>query len=135
MLHSVLSKLPKPLDLEHLISSTVYLYRNHPPETLPFRAWRQVSSYSVLKTTRDHQALARQTLKDGEKLFNKQASQLHMLNVYENAKLRLWRLRRPAGTVGLTVLVVLLSWWLQRNGGFSIATLLWHKATSLFRLF
>jgi hypothetical protein len=72
MLHSILSKLPKPLDLEALISKTMELYEKHPPEKLPFRVWWWISSNSVLRTTRN--LAAKQTLEDGEKLFQKQAS-------------------------------------------------------------
>ncbi|KAL8934249.1 MAG: hypothetical protein Q9211_005330, partial [Gyalolechia sp. 1 TL-2023] len=52
MLHSILSKLPKPLDLEALITQTTSLYMDFPPERLPFRSWARISPFSVLKTTR-----------------------------------------------------------------------------------
>ncbi|KAF2402050.1 hypothetical protein EJ06DRAFT_491965 [Trichodelitschia bisporula] len=73
MLHFLLSKLPQPLDLEGLIEKTMSLFERHPPERLPFRAWRGISQYSVLKTTRDYTALARMTLGDGEELLDMQA--------------------------------------------------------------
>ena len=50
MLLHTLSKLPQPLDLEGLIAHSLRLYSQHPPQKLPHRAWRQISSNSVLKT-------------------------------------------------------------------------------------
>jgi len=50
MLHSILSKLPKPLDLEDLIDSTIMLLQKHPPESLS--TWRNISRMSVLKTAK-----------------------------------------------------------------------------------
>ncbi|KAK0735888.1 rab-GTPase-TBC domain-containing protein [Apiosordaria backusii] len=51
MLHSVLSKLPQPLDLEGLITSAVALEKEFPPEGL--RSWRrEIGRWSVLKTGR-----------------------------------------------------------------------------------
>lgn len=74
MLHSTLSKLPKPLKLEELISRTVILFNDHPPEILPRRAWAKISYYSVLKTT--YGIRRNQTLEDGEALFEMQALEL-----------------------------------------------------------
>jgi len=48
MLHSILSKLPKPLDLEGLILKAIALQTTHPPHDLPI--WKKVPSSSVLKT-------------------------------------------------------------------------------------
>lgn len=119
MLYAILSKLPKPLDLEALITRTTSLFQQHPPETLPFRVWRSVSSYSVLKTTRDPAALARQTLGDGETWLGKHARQIdraeHRKKMLARTKLLARRYRRPAGAVGLAVLVGVLSVWLGRG--------------------
>lgn len=114
MLHSVLSKLPKPLDLEALISRTMALFTEYPPERLPFGAWSKISPFSVLKTTREH--LRKQTLQDGEEFFAKQAAQLTRREQLERAKAVLWKYRRPVGRIGLAVLVGVLSFWLRRNG-------------------
>jgi hypothetical protein len=67
MLHFTLSKLPKPLDLDALISSAVTLMKKHPPESLGFHfAWFTVPKSSTLKTTRDPVRVAGQTLEQGE---------------------------------------------------------------------
>ena len=113
MLHSVLSKLPKPLDLEALISRTMTLFTEHPPERLPFRAWSKVSVFSVLKTTRG--SISKQNLRDGEDLFAKQAAQLKREEQLQRIKAVVWKYRRPAGGIGLAVLVGVLSYWLRRK--------------------
>lgn len=114
MLHSVLSKLPKPLDLEALISRTMIEYSRHPPEDLPFRAWSKISSFSVLKTTKD--LCNRQTLEDGKDLFVQQQLQLRRAELRDKAMATLWRYRRPVGSIGLAVLVGVLSiWWRRTN--------------------
>ncbi|WEW58360.1 GTPase-activating protein gyp8 [Emydomyces testavorans] len=74
MMHFTLSKLPQPLDLEMLISNTMELYKRNPPETLPFRAWRNISRNSVLKTSRD--LALRATASEAEALFEKQTREL-----------------------------------------------------------
>ena len=113
MLHSVLSKMPKPLDLEDLISKTMALYKRHPPQKLPDRIWRRVSSNSVLKTT---QALtAEQTLEDGEKMFQKQALELKRREAKEKLMLVLYKYRKSASTVGMAIFVGLLSVWLRKE--------------------
>ena len=114
MLHSVLSKLPKPLDLEALIARTMQVYCEQPPERLPRFAWWRVSAYSVLKTTR--QPLRDQTIQDGERLFLKQRLQLRRVEMQKQAIARMWKYRRPAGSIGLAVVVGVLSFWLRRNG-------------------
>ncbi|KAG5299897.1 GTPase activating protein gyp10 [Histoplasma capsulatum] len=53
MIHFTLSKLPHPIKLDGLISSTMELYSTHPPEKLPFRVWKKIPRSSVLKTSRD----------------------------------------------------------------------------------
>ncbi|KAL2352567.1 GTPase-activating protein gyp10 [Cryomyces antarcticus] len=120
MLHSVLSKLPKPLDLEALIASTVNLFNSHPPESLPNRAWRNISSYSVLKTTRTPTQLITQTLEYGEEMFAKQAAQMRRAERRDHLRKEAGRLankyKRPAGALGLAVAVAVLSWWMRRNG-------------------
>jgi len=115
MLHSVLSKLPKPLNLEKLISDTVDLFHRHPPQTLPDNAWYSVSEYSVLKTTHEPDQLDKQTLKDGENLFAKQVTQLHRAEFLMKVYSRIQKYRRPAKTVGVALLVGIISLWLGRG--------------------
>lgn len=113
MLHSVLSKLPKPLDLEALIAQTVSLYERCPPEKLPFRAWAKVSPFSVLKTTRaDYR---QQTLSDGIALFDLQVAQLRRQQMRRQLMATLWKHRRYATRAGLTILVGLVAIWLGRG--------------------
>lgn len=114
MLHSVLSKLPEPLDLEALVSSTMALIIEHPPEQLPSRAWAKISSYSVLKTAVG--PTRQQTLQDGEKLFTNQLAQLERAELRQQAMTLAWKHRQIVGSVGLAVAVGLLSFWLRRNG-------------------
>lgn len=114
MLHSVLSKLPKPLDLEALISRTMTLVGDHPPEELPFRAWSRVSSFSVLKTTRG--SMRRQTLQDGHELLLQQMLQLRREELRQQGMAVIWKYRRSASSVGLAVLIGVLSYWLRRSG-------------------
>ena len=118
MLHSVLSKLPKPLDFEALVSRTMQLFEEHPPEGLPSGAWAKISVYSVLKTTR--QSARNQTLEDGEELFEHQALQLRRDEMQKRAMAAIWKYRRPAIRVGLAFLVGLLSIWLSRRVGLDV---------------
>ena len=114
MLHSILSKLPKPLDLEALISRTIGLLTDFPPENLPFRAWARISSCSVLKTTRG--TIQNRSLDDGVELFVRQLTQLRRHQFRERAMTILWRYRRPAGSVTVAILIGVMSVWLRRNG-------------------
>ena len=114
MLHFVLSKLPKPLNLEELIVRAMALFREHPPETLPWRAWSKISRYSVLKSTRA--PLDRQSIMDGETLFAQQAAQLNREQFRQKLLAQAWRYRRPFGTIGVAVSAVILSYWLRKHG-------------------
>jgi len=120
MMYAILSKLPKPLDIESLITRTTLLYSQHPPETLPFRAWRQVSGYSVLKTTRDPNELAKQTLEDGEQLYAKHAAQIERQQALQKAiaqsRLLAYRYRKPVGALTLAVAVGVLSLYIGKSG-------------------
>ena len=120
MLYAILCKLPRPLDLEALISRTTSLFLEHPPESLPFHAWRGVSSYSVLKTTRDPTALAMQTLQEGETYLKKHSAQIERgearKRMLARTRLLARRYRRPASAVTVAILVGALSLWLGRNG-------------------
>jgi len=126
MLHSILSKLPKPLDLETLISNTVQLFERHPPESL--RTWRSISPSSVLKTARWQNQTINQTLRDGEVYFNQQVKELKRAEKREQILKTMWRYRKPAGTVGLAVLVGVLSFILRRHSAsFSILGAFWKR--------
>ena len=120
MLHSVLSKLPKPLNLERLISRTMVLFSDHPPEKLPRRAWSNISCHSVLKTT--YGSRRDQSLKDGEALYELQVLQLRRAELRKKALARIWKYRRPFGGIGLAVFVGLLSFWLGKKGLDSVPT-------------
>jgi TBC1 domain family member 20 len=115
MLHSVLCKLPKPLNLESLISKAVALFELHPPESLS--AWRWISSNSVLKTSRYPQHFTNQTLEDGVRYYKKQVVELERAELRRYLMSMIWKYRRPACTIGLAVMVGLLAWWMRRNGG------------------
>ena len=121
MLHFTLSKLPKPLDLEDLISRTLQLIDEHPPRRLPWGAWRKISHSSVLKTTsplgRTGGARAQafdMTL--GDFYFQKQLHQLNRDERWLYAKMMLWRHRWSIGGTGLAIMIGLVSVWLQRHG-------------------
>lgn len=118
MLHFTLSKLPQPLNLEALILQTTNLYARHPPYTLPHRAWKRISSYSVLKTTHKRAELAKQTLEDGERLFARQAAQMRMDEIRQKlikeVRTRAWMYRRPI-FFSITVAVGLLALWLGKE--------------------
>ena len=134
MLHSVLCKLPKPLNLEALISKTMILFEEHPPEGLPSRAWAKISIYSVLKTTR--QSSRGQTLKEGEDLFEDQALQLQRQEMQKRAMATIWKYRRPASRIGFAFLIGILSVWLGRRAGLeSTPSLGLRKMLEIFRRF
>lgn len=114
MLHFTLSKLPQPLDLESLISKTMQLFNTHPPEKLPNLIWWRIPSNSVLKTSRNLKE--KQSVKTGEELFARQAAQLRREELQKKAWKMIWKYRRPATSITLTVLAGVMSFWLTRNG-------------------
>ncbi|ERF76378.1 hypothetical protein EPUS_07086 [Endocarpon pusillum Z07020] len=114
MLHFTLSKLPQPLDLESLISKTMQLFNTHPPEKLPNLIWWRIPSNSVLKTSRNLKE--RQSVKKGEELFARQAAQLRREELLQKASKMMWKYRRPATSITLTVFAGVMSFWLARNG-------------------
>ncbi|KAL4997334.1 rab-GTPase-TBC domain-containing protein [Aspergillus recurvatus] len=122
MLHFTLSKLPQPLDLEGLIAGAVQLFRDYPPESLSFGSWRKVSSYSVLKTTRD---LTRpQTTNTALENFQKQTKQLRDEERREQFVGFLWSHRRTIGSMAVAVLVGAMSIWIRKRGLDN--TILWY---------
>lgn len=117
MLHSILSKLPKPLNLERLISRTVELFQQYPPPSLPGRAWAHVSSNSVLKTTQDFGKLSQQSLGDGEIFFQKEAAEIRRRDVLIQRQQQLRslarRYRRPASWFSGAMFVAVLAFYFR----------------------
>ena len=118
-LHAILSKLPKPLDLEKLISETIDIFTLYPPERLPFRVWRGIPSTSVLKTTRKTSDVTKQSLDEGQVWFNRQAVIMaRNQRIAETVRLfrrYAWRNRRSIAIVGLTLGVGLISWLMRKH--------------------
>ena len=132
MLHFTLSKLPKSLDLEDMIARAKALVLEHPPEQLPFSAWNKISAYSVLKTTR---GLSKpQNLTEGEAFFAKQVTQLDRAQLRQKIQLAIWRYRKPAGGVGLAVLIGLVSIWIQKGGMEATQFQAFRKIWAMLRL-
>lgn len=121
MLHFTLSKLPSPLNLDSHIQEALELFERHPPESLPFRAWKRVSPNSVLKTSRN--LMSHQSLRDGEVYFAKQTQEMKRQELQHRAKIMLWKYRRPVGSIGVALLVGAFSFWLRRSGH---ERLVWH---------
>ncbi|OBT92545.1 hypothetical protein VE01_09477 [Pseudogymnoascus verrucosus] len=113
MLHSILSKLPKPLNLEWLISDTTKLLEQHPPESLPL--WSKISRSSVLKTARSPEQVAKQSLKDGQIYFEKQVKELQWAERREKIIRQLWKNKNPAILIGVGVMVGLLSYHMRKS--------------------
>lgn len=132
MLHSALSKLPKPLDLEALISRTMVVFIEHPPEKLPFRAWSRISPFSVLKTTID--LTKTQDLQEGQDLFEMQILQLRRAELMQHALKIIWKYRRPAASVGLAVFIGVVSFWLKKDGINGLLAYLPWKVRDFFKM-
>ncbi|WKT41624.1 Rab-GTPase-TBC domain [Fusarium oxysporum f. sp. vasinfectum] len=124
MLHVILGKVPTKMDLDELIIKSVSLFEQHPPETLHY--WRHISNFSALKTARDIETCAKQTMEEGSELFEKQVNELHWQEVRNRVKLALWRYRRPVKTVGMALVVGALAFYLRRN------PILVHRIASFF---
>lgn len=121
MMYAVLCKLPEPLDLEGLIQASLKLYELHPPQSLPFGAWKRVSSYSVLKTTRKVTDIRSQSLEEGEKWMALQAREIERAEqraqLVRDMRDVVHRYRRPASLVIIAVLVGVVSISLGRQQG------------------
>lgn len=113
MLHSILSKLPQPLNLERLITDTAVLFQKHPPEKL--RSWRRVSDASVMKTARDVSACAAQSMEDGRRFFDTQLKELQWEDRRKELLDTMWMYRQPAKGVALAVLVGVAAVYLRRS--------------------
>ncbi|KAF4958839.1 hypothetical protein FSARC_10915 [Fusarium sarcochroum] len=124
MLHVILGKVPTKMDLDELIIKSSALFDLHPPETLSY--WRQISSYSALKTARDIETCSKQTMDEGSELFEKQVNELNWQEMRDHVNLILWRYRRPVKTVGVALVVGALAFYLRRNPS------LVHRIASFF---
>ncbi|EEU34378.1 uncharacterized protein NECHADRAFT_96773 [Fusarium vanettenii 77-13-4] len=113
MLHVILGKVPSKMDLDELVVKSAQLFERHPPETL--RYWKQISDSSALKTARDVEACARQTMEDGEELFEEQLRELQWAEMQDRVKSALWSYRRPAKAIGMALMVGALAIYLRRN--------------------
>ena len=141
MLHFTLSKLPKPLNLEYLITRTLEVFEEHPPTSLPFGAWNRVSRFSALKTSRSTLETckgvpAHQTLRDGIAFFQKQAKEIQRFELQKRIRQTLWKNRRPIGSIGIAIVIGILSMWIQKDfssGVPGIATRCWRYLRS-FRI-
>ncbi|KAK3390473.1 rab-GTPase-TBC domain-containing protein [Podospora didyma] len=125
MLHSILSKLPRPLDLDKLIADTKTLLDAHPPESLGrhHSAWRRcISPSSVLKTARDADACAAQSMDDGRLFFERQVAELQWIERKDKLLELLRRYRRPAvrTTLGLAIAVGVFAVLLRRGDSASL---------------
>lgn len=114
ILHSVLSKLPQPLDADRIVAGARRLLANHPPESLP--SWRRgVSPHSVLKTSRSARDCAGQSLAVGAYFFDQQMIELRREERRERVLQALWRYRKPARAVGVAVAFGVLAYWIRRS--------------------
>ncbi|KUI63097.1 GTPase-activating protein gyp10 [Cytospora mali] len=114
MLHSILSKLPQPLDLEGLIARTCALVARHPPEALRSWGWG-ISPNSVLKTARSTRACAGQSVDVGAYYFAQQVLELQRAEKLEKVRKMMWRYRRPAAAVGFAVAFGVLAYWMRKS--------------------
>ncbi|RPB10622.1 putative TBC domain protein [Morchella conica CCBAS932] len=120
MLHSILSKLPKPLDLEGLISRANLLLDTYPPESLS--TWSKISPKSVLKTSRISPTSSGKsyTLEQAEGLFHAQCRELEWAKKKEEIFKRLAKHKGPTTAFALTIVVGLsavgLGWYMRKSG-------------------
>lgn len=141
MLHVMLTKLPKPLDLDGLISRALALQEKYPAKKLS--TWSTVSRYSVLKATGP--AIDAVTgvkpasivLAEAEQLFMQHSRQMDRQKRRKEILQALYKRRTPAMTIGLTVLIALASVGLEmyskRHGEEGMTRWLLWKAVSMFR--
>lgn len=113
MLHVVLGKVPPNMDLDGLITRTAQLSDRYPPESLP--TWSQISSASVLKTGKDLDSCAKQTMDEGHTFFEKQAQELRWAETQERVQRTLWAYRRPVGAFGAALAVGVVAMYLRRS--------------------
>ena len=126
----ILSKLPKPLDLERLVRNASEIFVKFPPESLsqppvgrwsmPARAWSRVSANSVLKTTHgDLHRLAKQTLTDGERMFAKHSTEITRNEAWKRQVIRTQKMarkyKRPATYTAAAIVVAAAALLLRRS--------------------
>lgn len=74
----------------------------------------------MLKTTRDPQSLAIQTLADGERFFERHAAEVKTQELrqkqFEQARVLARKYRRPALATGTAVIAALLAMYLRKAG-------------------
>lgn len=113
MLQVVLAKVPPNMDLDALIANAVCLFDRFPPETLP--SWRRISSSSSLKTARNIEACAKQTLDEGHVFFEAQAKEVQWMEMRDKIGMAIWRYRRPIKAIGVATAVAAFAFYLRRN--------------------
>lgn len=131
MLLFKLSKLPQPLDLQALIDTCLQIFGSCPPEQLPGKAWHSISSYSVLKTSREIGDT--QSLDHARTLFAKQSQQLAREEQMVKVMKLVQKNRRPIVSFGVTLLVGVLSYYLRRSGNDRVLWGLVWRTTEIFR--
>lgn len=120
MLHYALSKVPQPLLIEPLISDAQILLEQTPPSSLG-RSWFSVSNSSALRTAPTAEAVASQSLDQGEAWRARLAVQMDRWDALEkrmqSTQRALWKARKPAALVGSAFAVALLAAIISRSGG------------------
>jgi hypothetical protein len=110
----MIAKLPQNLDIDTLAADTVTLFRNHPPESLRGFLWWRLSSYSVLKTSRDIKRP--HSLEEAEALGRKQIQQMRSEELMRKRAQLLLKYRRPLTSLTAALFVGVLSVYLRRTG-------------------
>ncbi|KAG6096375.1 hypothetical protein E4U31_005469 [Claviceps sp. LM219 group G6] len=113
MLQVVLSRVPPNMDLEALIAEATRLFDRFPPQYLPY--WRHISKYSSLKTARDLDQCANQSLEEGHGYFEEQVKQVRWVELRETMSITLWKYRRPIRLLGAAAAVAVLAYVLRRS--------------------
>lgn len=113
MLQVVLSRVPPNMDLEALIAEATRLFDRFPPQYLPY--WRHISRYSSLKTARDVDQCANQSLEEGYGYFEEQVKQVRWAELRETVSITLWKYRRPIRLLGAAAAVAVLAYVLRRS--------------------
>ncbi|KAJ5893778.1 hypothetical protein N7495_005469, partial [Penicillium taxi] len=129
MLHFTLSKLPSPLDLDSYILSATQLFKDYPPESLPFGIWKCIPSCSVLKTSRD--LTAHHTASEAIELFEKQTRQIKNEERRKRALEFAWK-HRKTGSVALAILVGAVSFYIRKKGLDSFIWTYFGRAQAIF---
>lgn len=121
MLHFTLSKLPEPLNIDALVDSAMALLGQHPPKSLPNRAWSRVSENSVLKTTVPPTTVCDQTEAEAREYFVAQAREIRrketLEKAWKNARISIRRHRVLLRRTGLAVVVGVLAFALNTYSG------------------